>query len=181
MRIYPNVSPKACCFVSMITLSIMAACQTPSITFKPLEGDVVSASLVDFTSLEDNSEELGKLPVTLENEKIAGKVLKLSQAGRESQYWVFPELPGEENTATVKFIAPPLPNADAKDPASADMNPSRRNIIVRLLLKSYQALSGRKFDMAIQFAEQASNLDPVLAGPYLLKALILTTAISRPF
>ena len=57
--------------------------------------------------------------------------------------------------------------------AKSTENAHRRNVVSRLMLRAYKALTDKDYKSVTDLADEAVKIDPELAGPYLLKGLAL--------
>ena len=120
------------------------------------------------TNIADPARDQRYLLQKQELDKLQGKVVKITQAGKEPAYWFAAETAGAKTNATIKLHD--AATAHAGDD-HADAKVSANNLVFRLLMRAYKALSGRKFQAARELAGQAGTLDPRLAAPQLIKGL----------
>jgi tetratricopeptide (TPR) repeat protein len=161
-------------FALAFSIPSMSACATKVITFKA--PTTARVDLVGAGKPDDPGKELGKTPLTVDLDKLRGKVVRISQPGKLPVYWVIAEAAGDTTEAVVKLVDEPLAGASSNPQVSSGSKGDSRasvNRVMRLLLQSYQALSGRRFKAARELADQAATIDPELAAPQVIKALSL--------
>ena len=100
-----------------------------------------------------------KNPLITTTEKLAGKAVRISAAGKASQYW----FPPEESARRIDVKVKSLP--------SCMMGDTNRNRPLRLLLKAYQALTTKEFTLTRELCTKASEVDPTLAAPFIITGL----------
>ena len=158
-------------------ISVMLTnCQSNTITFKPKKiGEPIDAAVMNFGDMSAEPKPSGKLPQSFPAKQLSGKVVRLSQKGQQHQFWFFPELGGTDSVALVQM--------EMRLNGEKDGNPSdkigeakavfakHKNLISRLIMKSYQAMTEKDYKTAIELADQASKIDPELAAPLVLKGL----------
>jgi tetratricopeptide (TPR) repeat protein len=165
-------------FILAFTLAF-AICSSTGCATKVLVFKTTTPAKVDLLSpgkLDDPGKELGKTPLTIDLDKLRGKVVRISQEGKLPVYWVVAEAAGDTTEAVVKLVddqagataGSPQAGSGAKSDGRASTNR-----VMRLLLQSYQALSGRRFKAARDFADQAATIDPELAAPQIIRGLSL--------
>ena len=115
-------------------------------------------SLVPLSSTDAEGQKL-RNPAKLDTAQLQSNAVRISSAGKASQYWFAPGDQGNQIQITVKR----LPSCE-----SAEGN---RNRPVRVLLKAYQALYSRNYRLAREMASRASVLDPTLAAPFIITGL----------
>lgn len=98
-------------------------------------------------------------PATVDAGQMKNKAVRISAAGKASQYW---------------FSAPPGAarlQVKVKRLGSCEGQEGNRNRPMRLLLKAYQALYSKDFTLARELAGKASVVDPTLAAPHIILGL----------
>ena len=147
--------------ILLMTLCILSGCAgRRAITFLSQEpGSVVT--LVPMDNPESQGKQLTN-PVTLNTASMAGKAVRISAQGRAPHYWFAPGDSGRRIEIKVKTL--PACNQQIGD----------KNRPVRLLLKAYQALSTNDPNLARELARKAAEVDPTLAGPYIIIGLAAT-------
>lgn len=159
-------------FALAFALCANAACATKVFVFKtsgPAKVDLLASG-----KLDDPGQPLGETPLTIEVERLQGKILRISQAGKLPAYWVVSEAAGDTTEATIKLADnPSSPSTAASGGGERFDSKASTNRVLRLLLKSYQALSGKRFKAARELAEQAASIDPELAAPQVIMGLSL--------
>jgi tetratricopeptide (TPR) repeat protein len=150
-----------------------AACATTKVFVFKTNGPA-KVDLVATGKLDDPGQPLGQTPLTIDVEKLKGKVLRISQTGKLPAYWAVSEAAGDKTEATIKLAEDPSA-AGATAGASGTRLDAKAstNRVLRLLLKSYQALSGKRFEAARELAGQAAAIDPELAAPQVILGLSL--------
>ncbi len=111
------------------------------------------------SKLDEGGTLLGEAPVTVELDQIVGKVVRIEQPGKQSVYWIVTDAAGDQTEVSVSMF---------DDPGSSG---GSNNRVARLLMKSYQALSGKLYGPARELADQAATIDPELAAPHVIKGL----------
>jgi tetratricopeptide (TPR) repeat protein len=149
----------------MIFLNI--SCATKVVTFKT-EGPA-KVALLTSGKLNIAEDPLGETPITVDLDRLTGKVVKISQPGKSTVFWVVSEAAGEVTEANISLVDV-VGGQAASGGAQGETN-STKNSVLRLILKSYQALSGKRFDTARELADQAAAINPEIAAPHLLKGL----------
>jgi tetratricopeptide (TPR) repeat protein len=151
-----------------------SACATKVFTFKtsgPAKIEVLNSS-----KLDEPGKPLGQTPLTVNVEQIRGKVVRISQPGKFPAFWVVSEAAGDTTEATIKLADDPS-SSSGESAAAAGANradgKASINRVLRLLLRSYQALSGKRFKAARELADQAAIIDPEIAAPHVIKGLSL--------
>ena len=150
---------------------MLVHCQSNTITFKAKKvGEPIEAAVMNFGDMAAEPKPSGKLPQSFPARQLSGKVVRLSQKGQQYQFWFFPELGGTDSVALVQMD---LKQAGEKDGPVSDkaLFAKHKNLISRLIMKSYQAMTEKDYKTAIELAEQASKIDPELAAPLVLKGL----------
>ena len=136
------------------------SCTTPVITFKT---DVpAKLSLSRSNDLEANETPLGETPLTLELDKLKGGLIKITGKGKAPLYWAFSDSLGDTTQLTMKL---PSELSSAEDPTAEDptttmapqkakKNPGNNGVspgsnrLMRLILRSYQALVSQNYQVA---------------------------------
>jgi tetratricopeptide (TPR) repeat protein len=164
-------------FVLLPLALLPVGCATRSMTFKAdSQADV---TLVTFNDLNAAGDILGKTPVTVDMAKISGKVVRISAAGKQSVYWLVTDAVGTQNEASIKLRDDPIA---AKLGASSSESGSqtslidpkiRTNRLLRLIMKAYKELSGQRYQVAGELADQATKIDPEIAAPLVIKGIAL--------
>ena len=152
-------------FWSFTTMS----CVTKTFTFK--SGSNSKVSLVSATKLDEDGTLLGETPVTVPLDKLTGKIVKISQKGKQPIYWVVTDAAGDKTEANIKLLDD-LATAGGLGGSDSRTDPKLKlNRVMRLLMRSYQALSGKRFKDARELAEQAGTIDPEIAAPQVIRGL----------
>lgn len=172
-------------FFPIFFVLIKWSCVTKTVTFTVAGTGKVSSVSPD--NLNKEGIYLGETPLTIEVQKIQGKIIKISQKGKIPAFWVMPDVSGQNLRASLTLLDEPQAplgtgqNTEKSDPKS-DLSTkltdpkAKVNRIMRLLLRSYQALTARDFDLAQDLAERASSIDPELAAPLVIKGIVLMQA-----
>ncbi len=138
---------------------VLAACGGgKAVTFQSYE----PGSVITLVPLENpNGTNVEKLtnPVTLEPGKFLGKAVKVSAAGKAPQFWFAPDDVSQKLDVKIKNLG------------VCDSNEVNKNLPLRLLLRAYQALSSRDFNLARELCTKAAVLDPSLAAPHIITGL----------
>jgi len=98
-------------------------------------------------------------PVTVDSARLEGRALRISSSGKAPVYWLIPEDSGRRLDIRMRS----LPSC-----AQGEQN---RNRPTRLVLKAYQALSAKEFNLARELATKASEVDPSIAAPFIIVGL----------
>lgn len=151
-------------------LLLSSGCTTQEITFNSMEqGLEVNVVLAKLSDPNGVGETLGKAPVTVPLDKVKGKVVRLDSKGKQSQLWVIPDGFGEKTKAEFKLIDISAAQSNsAGGNTNSNVSITSLNQLARLMLKSYQALSGKRYEAALDLARQASSINPSLAAPFLI-------------
>ncbi len=160
--------------VATLSMCLVLACTTPSVTFNTTGKAKVSA--VGYNDLDEVGVLLGETPVTVALDKLVGKAIRVTQDGKQPLYWIVTDIAGDDVQLKMKLLDAPVKAELAKGGQSGDSaktadSKAATNRVVRLMLKAYQALSGRHFDLAGQLAAQAMAIDPELAGPQVIAGI----------
>lgn len=160
-----------------IVLSVLLfpnlACATKVVNFKTTGPGKVS--LLDSGKLDAPTDPIGDTPITVEAEKLRGKVVKIAQPGSPPVYWIM----SDASADTIDASFAPILDPSAAGAAGNSLPDGRvdvkttTNRIVRLLLRSYQALAEGKYDVARELAAQAATISPEVAGPHVIDGLSL--------
>ncbi len=141
-------------------------------TLKIKTSGTAAVSLIQPSKPDDDGVSLGDTPVTLTLDRAVGRVIKVSQKGKVPVYWLVSDAVGDVTTAELKLVDEPVVekgqdknNAERVDPRTTN------NRIMRLILRSYQALTGNRLSEAKQLADQAAAIDPQIAAPHVIKGL----------
>jgi hypothetical protein len=141
----------------------LAGCAQQEIEFTADEP--VQVELRPLASPYDAGEVVGDTPQKVPLAKLNGKVVRLSHAGKEAQYWLFSPVSGSK--AAVKVKLNPAPAAEDKSSDRA----VDANITSRLLIKACGALHAGDYKLARELAGKVSDVAPTLAAPYVLVGL----------
>jgi len=156
--------------VGFIVLTIISCATTKkTMTFKAEKR--ASVSLVTFNALDQDGEKIGETPVSVDMTKLKGKAVKIAATGKQSQVWVFPDTIGSKTEAFVKFLD--SETKDSPNRNSEEASKSTANKAFRLLLKAYQSLSSKDYAATKGLCDQASEIDPSLSAPFIIKGLAL--------
>lgn len=149
------------------------ACATKVVNFRTT--GPAKVSLLDSGKLDAPTDPIGDTPLTVEVDKIRGKVVKITQPGALPIYWVMADVAGDTTDANLAFIPDPSTAATASNSTGDNHVDAKAttNRVVRLLLKAYQALAGKRFDTARELAAQAAIISPEVAGPHVIEGLAL--------
>lgn len=101
-------------------------------------------------------------------------MLRVSKSGKTLQHWVFPK----DSGGSIELqLADDLEEKISAADASINATPQKAsealdiNLVPRLLLQSYQALTDKDYALARSLAEQASTLSAQIAAPQILIGL----------
>jgi hypothetical protein len=141
-------------------------CASPEVRFS--SDEPVQVELRTLEAPYEGGEVVGATPQTLPLEKVMGKVVRLSGAGREPQYWLFSPPTGAMAEIKVKLSPAAEAKAGAGSPEGARVDP---NVAPRLLMKACGALHAADYALAREFAGKASDIAPTLAAPYIVVGL----------
>ncbi len=98
-------------------------------------------------------------PYTALSGKLSGKAIRITAVGKSPQYWFPPDDSSRRIEVKVKNL-PPCSNGEGN-----------RNRPMRLLLKAYQALTSKDYNLARELCLKAAQIDPTLAGPLIIQGL----------
>ena len=153
---------------------LFTSCATKLVTFKSDIPAKVSVSSFEAKGAQD--EPLGDTPYSTELSKIDGRVVKLSADGKAPAYWFVYQATADNTEIVTKL--PELGtwnNGDSSGSAVGQLSNKQAsqssNRILRLTLRSYQALASREFQVARELAEQVSTLNSTLAAPHVIRGL----------
>ena len=147
------------------------ACVTRVVNFRTTGPGQVS--VLESGKLDAPADPLGNTPLTVEVDKLAGKVVKITQPGAAPVYWVVSDLVAERTDANIAFVADGSASNNSDQDGAAGINSkATANRVVRLLLKSYQSLASKRFNEAKELAKQAAAIDPQVAGPHVIEGLV---------
>ena len=150
----------------------MFGCATKTLTIKA--AGAAKVNLVQPSRPDEDGLSLGETPVTLDLDRAEGRIIRVSQKGKLPVYWLVSDAVGDVTTAEIKlFDAPAAEKIDEKGNAERGESRATHNRIMRLILRSYQALTGNRLGEAKQLADQAAAIDPQLAAPHVIKGLAL--------
>jgi hypothetical protein len=159
----------------------LMSCATKTVTFAVVGTGKVTTVSPD--NLDKEGQYLGETPLTIETDKIQGKIVKISQKGKIPAYWIMPDVSGQNLRATLALADEPKAPAesllseksDKKSDSTQKTADSKATInrLMRLLLKSYQALAARNLGLAQELASRASTIDPEIAAPLVIKGIAL--------
>jgi tetratricopeptide (TPR) repeat protein len=154
----------------MLALGTVSSCVTKTLSIKSPNKSRVS--LVSPNNLEDEGTALGETPVTIEVKDLNEKFIKISQNGKQSVF-LFVTDGAAENTEMTINLSESLAASDSNFGNHTPETKTTLNRLLRLLMRSYQALSGQRFKEAIDLAHQAAQIDPEIAAPWVIKGLAL--------
>lgn len=127
---------------------------------------------VTFSSMEQGSQ-LSRVPISNPDSEgqrlrnpasmplatLKDQAVRISASGKASQYWYLPQTEGNQLRIKVNRL-----------PSCGDQE-QNRNRPVRLLLKGYQALYRKDYNLARELSAQASIVDPTLAAPHIITGI----------
>jgi hypothetical protein len=145
-------------------MSSLAACTQPEVEFNADEP--VQVELRPLASPYEAGEVVGPTPQKVPLAKLEGKVVRLSGAGKESQYWLFSH---GASSATVKVKLNAAAAAEDKSDKSAKSVDI--NVTSRLLMKACGALHATDYKLARELSTKVSEVAPTLAAPYVVVGL----------
>jgi hypothetical protein len=161
---------RALAFGSIFAIFSVAGCATKVITFKT--GGRSKVSTVSPNNLGEDGTLLGETPLSIGVDKLQGKIVKITQPGKQPVYWIMSATSGDITEANINLLDDPSTTlGNAQDAAGKVDAKASTNRILRLLMKAYQALSGRRFKAARELADQAAVIDPELAAPHIVRGL----------
>lgn len=142
----------------VLLLTFLAGCAgSRTVTFSSLEqGSEIS--LVPISNPDSEGTRL-RNPAAMELSKLNSQAVRISSSGKASQYWFLPQTGGNQLQIKVNRL-PSCGNSE-----------QNRNRPVRLLLKGYQALYTKDYNLARELAGQASIIDATLAAPHIITGL----------
>ena len=153
-------------YCSSIIICPIFGCATKSIQFN---SDVkAQVSLVSLENLQDVGTPVGDTPATVDPSTLEGKAVRLTSEGKAPIYWLSSEAQGYSTQITFKMV--PI---KASESTSSDTKVDKGviNRTLRLIMKAYQALVSKEYDVAKSLATQASAIDPSLAAPFIVSGL----------
>lgn len=158
--------------VVLLLLYPTLACATKVVNFKT--NGPAKVSILESGKLDAPTNPIGETPLTIEVDKLRGKVVKITQPGAAPIYWTMADVAGDSIDANLSFIPDPTaaPTSNGAGEGRVDTR-ATTNRIVRLLLRSYQALAGKRFDAARELAGQAAAINPEVSGPHVIEGLAL--------
>jgi len=123
---------------------------------------------VSASKLDEQGTELGETPLTLELDQIQGKVIKITENGKQPFFWMVAEAAGDSTEASIKMT-----NDGSARGVSESKGDSKAsfNRVLRIIMKAYQALSNKRFKIARELADQASAIDPEIAAPHIIRGI----------
>lgn len=169
--------PRSLPLILAFAVLTTAGCATKTITFRSTSpasgGGKAKVVALSPGKLDEGGTLLGETPLTVEIEKLTGKVVRMEQPGKQSVYWIITDAAGDKVEANVTMLDDPAALASASATATGERPDPKatENRIGRLLLKSYQALSSKQFGPARELADQAATIKPELAAPHVIKGL----------
>ncbi len=98
-------------------------------------------------------------PFTVDSGKLTNRAVKIAAVGKSPLYFFPPDDSGRRVQVRVRQIP------------SCSQVEANKNRPVRLLLKAYQALTSKDFNLARELSAKASSLDPTLAGSHIITGL----------
>lgn len=159
--------------IFVVLATSLTACVSHTLRIETTSRAEVSAQTLD--KLGSPGRSLGFTPLTVDLDKLVGRVLKISQPGKSPVYWLVTDLAGQKTFARLDLPdAPTVASSgkDEKESAKSEIEvTSATNRILRLLLRSYQALAVKDFDLASELAEQAQTLNPKISAPHVIKGI----------
>ena len=146
----------------------LVSCAGPTVTFQ-LKGEA-RVELVEPDKLELSGEDLGKTPITIANERLVGKVVKIFRAGTKPMFWYFVADDADETNIQIDISDDSVfGKLDAEAPGLA-------NFTHRMLLKSYKALADKRYKEAIEISKSITSVSPGIAAPYIVQGLALAAS-----
>lgn len=143
---------------SLAGLLFFSACAGQrTMTFSALEAGS-EISLVPLDNPDSSGQKL-KNPATVNTTQLTKQAVRIAANGKSPIYWFAPGESGRRMDIRVKQL-----------PActTTEMN---RNRPVRVLMKAYQALASKDYNLARQLATQAAEIDTTLAAPLIISGL----------
>lgn len=115
-------------------------------------------SLVPLDSPESEGTKL-RNPASVDISGLKNKAVRISAAGKASQYWFSAPSSGPRLQVKVKRLG------------SCEGQEGNRNRPMRLMLKAYQALYSKDYSLARELAGKAGVVDATLAAPHIIIGL----------
>jgi tetratricopeptide (TPR) repeat protein len=110
----------------------------------------------------DNPDSAGtklKNPATLPTAALSKQAIRIASTGKSPIYWFAPTESGRRLDIRIKQLP------------ACSVTEINRNRPVRVLLKAYQALTAKDYNLAHQLSAQAGEIDPTLSAPYIISGL----------
>jgi hypothetical protein len=98
-------------------------------------------------------------PFNTNTARLTGKAVRISANGKAPQFW----FPPDDSSHRIEVKVKNLPVCSQSE--------GNRNRPLRLLLKAYQALTEKDFNLARELCTKAAQIDPTLAAPLIITGL----------
>lgn len=163
---FSNKKAKRLAFFSY--LFCLTNCSTPK-TLKIIADGPSDLTLVSSESPDRAETKLGRSPIEIEFDKVNGKLIKITQAGKLPQFILPLSIDASSTTVSTK-----LRNlSEIPEIQKITKNETDPNVTHRLLMQAYDAMvRERNFDRALRLADDISKINASLAAPYTIKGLI---------
>lgn len=137
-------------------------CATPTLTV--VSNEKANLSLVDFEDSNGEGELIGQTPATIDLEKFEKKYIRVWGEGIQSQYWVVSPLEQDKNELSLRI-------EKREEPEEPEDLSLVINQYFRMLMRSYKALTAKRYETARDLAKQLNRAVPEAAAPHLITGL----------
>lgn len=147
---------------------LFTSCATQEVTFKSQDKALVSVHSIGDRKADAKS--LGETPQTIKGEELYGKIVQISAPGRKTQQIIFanPQSPTTEFSVDLEEDS-----SGNSQQCEASDSKDKINRMMRLVVNSYKAISGKRFQAANELADQAVLIDPEISMPLVVKGMAL--------
>jgi len=151
-------------------LTIYSCASLSKVTFK--SKDNVTIRAVDWGDLNGYGQNLGQTPLDVDLDSLKGKVLVLTAPNRHTQYWVVPYTTGQKLEATLKL--------EEKQREGSSLAAFPVKTYSRLLMKAYEALQSKDYNLAMDLAGKMTSLAPDDPAPSIISGLAALQKGNKP-
>jgi hypothetical protein len=150
---------------------LISSCSTPQVIVKTSNPSTIS--LVSWSTANQTGEVLGPSPQTIETAKLTERIIKISQPGYTTQYWVFSKAYGDLVEAKISLRTEASTNNDKKDKGKGNKEDKRAlsNRVGRFLLDAYAELIAGNHTEVRSITAEISKIDKDMATPHILTGL----------
>ena len=149
-------------------------CQSTTFEFSSSDAEQnIEMSLLDYTTEPVDENLVGTLPQTFKTSGKSGQVIKFKNQGYKDQYWLVADGMGSDQVV-IKVELEKKDTADLKKneiDENSIVKATNRNSYGRALMKAYQALAEKQYDLAISLANKAIEIDKEVAAPHIIIGL----------